>query len=189
MKFLSSVLAIAFCLGLACALNVAGADDPKPAPRNGQEPQAKPADVKSAKALVAALYDVISGPAGAQRDWNRFRSLFVPGARLIPVVKPPDGPAAVRAFTVEEFIERADASSKKQGFYEREVARREEAFGHMAHVFSTYESRRAAEDAPFARGINSFQLFFDGTRWWVVTIFWDSERPDSPLPAKYLPAP
>jgi hypothetical protein len=188
MKCLSSALAIASCLGLACALDGARADDPKPEPKGAQEPQARPADVESAKAIVAALYDVISGPAGAQRDWNRFRSLFVPGARLVPVVQPPDKPAAVRAFTVEEFIERADASSKKQGFYEREVARREEAFGHMAHVFSTYESRRAEQDAPFSRGINSFQLFFDGTRWWVVTIYWDSERPDNPLPARYLPA-
>jgi hypothetical protein len=188
MKCLSSALTVSHCAALFCALNVARADDPKPASKNVQAPQVRPGDVESAKAIVAAVYDVISGPAGAARDWNRFRSLFVQGARLIPVVQPPDKPAAVRAFTVEEFIDRADASSKNQGFYEREVSRREEVFSHMAHVFSTYESRRSKEDAPFSRGINSFQLFYDGTRWWVVTIFWDSERPESPLPARYLPA-
>ena len=33
---------------------------------------------------------------------------------------------------------------------------------------------------------NSFQLYSDGTRWWVVTIFWDAETADKPIPAKYL---
>jgi hypothetical protein len=26
----------------------------------------------------------------------------------------------------------------------------------------------------------------DGRRWWVVTVFWDSERPDNRIPEKYL---
>ena len=62
-----------------------------------------------------------------------------------------------------------------------------EKFGHIAHIFSTYESRRKADDpAPFARGINSFQLMNDGKRWWIVTIFWEAEGPDNPIPAEYL---
>ena len=76
---------------------------------------------------------------------------------------------------------------ERSGFFEREIARRTERFGSVLHVFSTYESRRAASDAaPFARGINSIQLVNDGTRWWVVTILWDSERKDNPIPAAYL---
>jgi hypothetical protein len=67
------------------------------------------------------------------------------------------------------------------------VARRVETFGNIAHVFSTYESRRAPGDKPFARGINSFQLVRDGKAWKVVTILWDSEREGNPLPEKYLP--
>ena len=58
----------------------------------------------------------------------------------------------------------------------------------MLHAFSTYEARRTPDDAePFMRGINSIQLFHDGTRWWVVTVFWDAERPGNPIPAEYLP--
>ena len=50
-------------------------------------------------------------------------------------------------------------------------------------IFSTYESRHDAKDAkPFARGINSFQLYYDGSRWWVVTILWQEETPENPLP-------
>src|SRR5207249_6447509 len=41
-------------------------------------------DVESIDAIIAATYDVISGPAGKRRDWDRERSLFYPGARLIP---------------------------------------------------------------------------------------------------------
>jgi hypothetical protein len=76
---------------------------------------------------------------------------------------------------------------EKEGFFERESARKTEAFGQIAHVFSTYESRHAAEDAkPFQRGINSIQLMNDGKRWWIVTIFWQGEDEKNPLPEKYL---
>jgi hypothetical protein len=158
---------------------------------------AKPDDVKSMDAIIASIYDVISGPPG-QRDWDRMRSLFLPGARLIPCLRPTQAQekqkekqtATIRArvMTVDEFIEVVDPRTKAEGFFEREISRRVERFGAVAHVFSTYESRRALGDRqPFARGINSIQLFFDGQRWWAVTIFWDSERPGQAIPAEYLP--
>ena len=50
---------------------------------------ANPADVESIGAIIAACYDVISGPAGKKRDWERERSLFYPGARLIPTASIP----------------------------------------------------------------------------------------------------
>jgi hypothetical protein len=152
---------------------------------------ARPDDVKSIDAILAALYDAISGPAG-ERDWDRLRSLFYPAARLIPCVRATQEKAipamTARVLTVDEYIKRAQPAFKANGFFEREIARRGERFGSVAHVFSTYEARHSANDPqPFARGINSFQLFFDGTRWWVVTIFWDSERPDQAIPEEYLP--
>jgi len=138
---------------------------------------------------MAAVYDVISGPAGKQRDWNRFRSLFVPGARLIPVVEKKGEPLATRVISPDEYAQLAGAYFQKNGFYEREAARHSEQYANIMEVFSTYESRHAAADPkPFARGINSFQLFFDGSRWWVVTIYWQEETPENPLPRKYLPS-
>jgi len=153
-----------------------------------QPPAARAADVRSMDAIVAALYDVISGPAGQKRDWDRMRSLFVPGARLIPTASREAG-AEARVRDVEAYIAGATATLERNGFFEREIFRKTDVFGNIAHVFSTYESRRTAADpAPFARGINSIQLLKDGDRWWVVTVFWDSERPQNPLPAQYLPA-
>lgn len=160
---------------------------PTPAVSTPAAPVARPADVASIEAIVASVYDVISGPAGAARDWNRFRSLFVPGARLIPTGRTPDGAARIRVGDVEAYISMSGPSLEKNGFFEREIGRRVERFGNIAHVFSAYDSKRtAADEKPFARGINSIQLYFDGTRWWVVTILWDSERSDNPIPAEYL---
>jgi hypothetical protein len=153
-------------------------------------PAAKPADVASPDAILAATYDVISGPAGQPRDWDRFRSLFVPGARLIPAVaKKTGGGYETRVIAPDEYAQKADAYFQKNGFAEREIARKGERYGNIMQIFSTYESRHDAKDAqPFARGINSFQLFYDGTRWWVVTIYWLEETPENPLPKEFLPA-
>jgi len=156
------------------------------APATSQEPAADPADVGTQDGIITAVYEAISGPAGQDRDWDRFRSLFAPDARLIPMAVPQDGLPRPMMWTVEGYIERAGESLKASGFFEVEISRTSEEYGHIAHMFSTYESRRTAEDVePFARGINSFQLAWDGERWWVVTIFWDSEREGQPIPAKY----
>jgi len=107
--------------------------------------------------------------------------------RLIPTGKRQTGEVGSRVLTPEDYVERSSKSLEENGFFEKEVARRTESFGNIAHVFSTYESRHKAEDPkPFARGINSIQLMNDGKRWWIVTVFWQGEGPDNPLPQKYL---
>ncbi len=160
---------------------------PQSTPVAATIPAANPADVSSVDAIIAAVYDVISGPAGKKRDWARMRSLFMPGARLIPTGPRQAGGYGARAVTVDEYIERNSPFFEKEGFYEKETSRVTEQFGQIAHAFSTYDSRHAPEDAkPFARGINSIQLMNDGTRWWIVTIFWQGEDEKHPLPEKYL---
>ena len=147
----------------------------------------------SIDAIMAATYDVISGPATEERDWDRFRSLFHPEARLIPIGQRPDSSWAPRVMSVEEYVELGSRTFREapifqgKGFYEVESARRVERYEHLAHVWSTYESRLDPSEAPFARGINSFQLAYDGTRWWVLSITWEQESPATPIPAPYLP--
>ncbi|HEX8188408.1 MAG TPA: hypothetical protein VF586_08655 [Pyrinomonadaceae bacterium] len=165
-------------------------------------PRSRMPDVETIDSIIAALYDVISGPAGQKRDWERMRWLFAPGARLIPTapVRPPDAaadapltgdePHAAHALDIDGYVARAGEYLEGQGFFEREVARRVETFGHVAHAWSTYESRHRAEDPePFARGINSIQLMHDGHRWWVVSVFWEAETPLAPIPERYLRSP
>ena len=146
-----------------------------------QVPAARREDVKSRAALLAAIYDVISGPAG-ERDWNRFRSLFVPQARFTAVGQKPDGSVSVTLLGVDEFIGMAGAVFKSQGFYENAIVNRVQTFGNVSQVFSSYQSRNEKGGKPFERGINSIQMFDDGKRWWVLSILWDTERPGNPLP-------
>ena len=154
-----------------------------------QAPEAKPGDVDTIEHIMAATYDVISGPAG-DRDWDRFRSLFYKDARLVPSGRRPDGTIGARTFSVEDYIERGRAIFLKEGFFEREASRKVDEFDHMAHVWSTYESRHTKDDKePFQRGINSFQLMNDGKRWWVLTIYWQGEDKGHPIPSKYLAKP
>ncbi len=148
--------------------------------------EAVAADVESVDAIMAAVYDVISGGKDVERDWDRFRSLFLPDARLIPTQCGPQGNCRVINWTVDQYIEAAGPTLMVRGFFETETHRVEERFGNIAHIFSTYDSRFLPEDPePFQRGINSFQLMNDGKRWWVVNIFWQGAGPNVPIPAKY----
>lgn len=190
-KWIATALLV---LGLALGPQLGAQDQSKsqtsPAPQaTPAPPAAKPADVASPDGILAAVYEVISGPAGQVRDWDRFRSLCWPGARLIPTGPKKDGSGFfARSYTPDEYIARSTPYFEKEGFYEKEAARRMERYGNIVQVFSTYESRHNPKEAPFARGINSFQLFFDGTRWWVVTVFWQAETAENPIPKEFLPA-
>jgi hypothetical protein len=88
----------------------------------------------------------------------------------------------------QQFVDASNPSVVKDGFYETEIHRTTERFGNIAHVLSTYESRTKLSGPVIARGINSIELFWDGTRWWIASAIWDDERPDNPIPAQYLPA-
>ena len=151
---------------------------------------ANPADVASIDAIIAASYEVISGPAGKKRDWDREHSLFYPGARLIPTATVPgktNVDLAPIVLDVAGYIARVEPLFAKEGFYETEVARRTEQFGRIAQVWSTYESRHdPSEPKPFMRGVNSFQLFNDGQRWWILSVYWQHESSQYPLPEEYL---
>ncbi len=139
---------------------------------------------------MSAVYDVISGPAGQARDWDRFRSLFAPSARLVPTTQRANAPGSLRSLSVEDYITLAGPGLVSGGFFEKEIGRRMDRFGNVVHLMSAYESRRNASDPqPFVRGVNSFQLWTDGTRWYVVSIFWQSETAESPIPADLLKKP
>src|SRR6476661_629821 len=188
---------VTFCLGMtylyASAQNPAPQSAPAPATSpapsatapSAAAPSARPGDVDSIEHIIAAVYDVISGPAGP-RDWDRFRSYFYPGARLIPSRRDEKGAVTARVSSPDEYATRAQDFFSKEGFFENSVANRVEEWDHIAHVWSTYESRHAKGEKPFARGINSFQLFNDGSRWWILTIYWEQEDAAHPLPEKYL---
>ncbi len=131
-------------------------------------------DVHSIEAIIHASYEVISGPAGQRRDWERFRSLYATGARLMPVVS--GASPHVRVLSPEDYIRRVEPIFAVENFWERETSREVEQIGRIAHVLSHYESLRDPGAAPFERGTNSIQLFYDDRRWWIVSVMWNTPR-------------
>ena len=147
----------------------------------------RPEDVATLDGILRAFYDVISGPAGQPRQWARDRTLYIPAVHFVSLST--DSAGRVRADVVDHqmFVDRSDASLVRRGFFETEIHRTTARFGNAVHVFSTYEMRERADGPAFGRGINSIELFWDGTRWWIAAAQWDDERPDNPIPKEYLP--
>jgi dipeptidyl aminopeptidase/acylaminoacyl peptidase len=143
-------------------------------------------DVTTLDGIIDAYYDVISGPAGTAPDRTRDAHLHHPDALVAITGVRPDGTRTIRTMTLDEYHE-SFGGTRIAGFFEREIQRRMERFGNIAHVWSTYASSREPDGAPFARGINSIQLYHDGERWWITSWIFDSERRDNPIPAQYLP--
>lgn len=143
-------------------------------------------DVESIDNLIEALYASISGEKGEPRDWDRFRNLVIPETRLIPTSRTQEGNNVYRVYTPEEYISMSNDYFLENGFYEYEIHREEHHYGRVVHLFSTYGSKYSKTDAePFNKGINSIQLFYDGERWWVVTIYWAHESEENPIPERY----
>jgi hypothetical protein len=171
-------------IALALTLLVAGVA----LPLRAQAPAAAPAPAclptTTLDELIKALDAAVSGPA--DQDRTCFRAIMLPDARLNPLVKAADGSYAPRILTVDGWID----AVKKRGsmvFYERQVKVSSEVYGHIAHLWSTYETRSTPDGKAEVRGINSIQAVNDGTRWRVFQIFWEAETPGEPVPARYLP--
>ena len=143
-------------------------------------------DVTTIDGMIRAYYEVISGPAGQPRDWARDRTLYIKDLRFVQVDEGKDGQPVPRITSHQEYVDRTDASMK-DGFFEQEIHRQTERFGPIAHVWSTYESRRTEKGPVLARGINSIELFWDGHRWWIANAIWTDETKGNPLPKAYLP--
>ncbi len=145
-------------------------------------------NVKTLNSTLETLYAVISGEKGEARDWDLFRFLFHPDAKLIPSGKNREGKIGARFITPDDYVNSSGNYLVENGFYEIELQREVDTFGNITQVFSTYESYRSKNDKePFMRGINSIQLLNDGNRWWVLNIYWMQESEENPIPEQYLP--
>ncbi len=147
---------------------------------------ARAEDVNTIEGIVKASYETISGGAGVPRDWGRDRTLFDPESRSVAVtVDAKTGAITAKAKTEQEFADADDAWMVKNGFTEREIKHEIKRYGNVATVLSSYEGK-TAEGKVIARGVNIFQLYFDGKRWWILSMVWDEERPGNPIPAELL---
>ena len=181
---------IALLLGLAFSAAALAQAPSRARPRTGA-PEASSADGASVDAIIKGLYESVSHGPDGEPNWKRMRDIFLPVGMLIPPKR-----ASEDIFTVldvdayeertKKWMTTAKAKGESTAFFETEVARKSDCFGNVCQVFSTYASRHSpGDEKPFMRGINSIQLVKDGSRWWVASVVWDSERPDNPIPPQY----
>lgn len=142
-------------------------------------------DVVSLDAIVEAFYQVVSGPEGEPADRARDEFLHHPAALIGIPVRDDQGRAVLRMITLGQYHDAA-GGPRTRPFYEYEVHREVQRFGRVAHVWSTYASSRSPGGEPFARGINSIELYWDGSRWWITSWSFDQERDGLVIPDQYL---
>lgn len=143
--------------------------------------------VKTIDSIIESLYTVISGEKDVERDWTLFKYLFKSDAKLIPFGKNDEGELTISYMKPDEYIKNSSKWIVKNGFAEKEIHRKVDVFGKIAHVFSTYEAFTIdSKEKPFMRGINSIQLLNDGKRWWIVNVYWTQETRLNPIPEEYL---
>ena len=144
-------------------------------------------DVTTLDGIMKAYYDVVSGPAGSLPDMARDQKLHHPSAQVTLLDRKADGSATVAVTTLAGYYERGGTGPRTRGFFEREISRETRRIGALVHVWSTYEASELPEGAPFTRGINSIQLYWDGQRWWILGWVFDDERNGGRVPLEYLP--
>jgi hypothetical protein len=152
---------------------------------HAQARAASPADVGTIGDIMRVSYEVISGPAGAPRQWDRDRTLYMPGATFVSTSKR-NGKVQTTIMTTEEYRRKSDARFVAEGLFETEIGSRVERFGNVAQVRSVSVARRTPTGPIEGRYVNYVHLFWDGKRWWIAGAVWDQERPDNPIPAAWL---
>ncbi len=144
-------------------------------------------NVSSLDNIIESLYNVISGEKGVERNWELFKFLFKPNAKLIPSWKNKEGVYEIRYLNPDDYIKSSGKWLVENGFFEKEIHRKVDTFGKISQVFSTYETFYSeADEKPFMRGINSIQLLNNGKRWWIINVYWMQETEENPIPEAYL---
>ncbi|WP_298552544.1 hypothetical protein [uncultured Algibacter sp.] len=179
---------LAFLFIGVMTFNIQAQEKPKKEVVETNEFKIDSASVLTLDSTIKTLYAVISGEKGEERNWEQFKFLFKPDAKLIPSGKDKSGTYRVRYMTPDDYIKGSGKWLVENGFFEKEIHREIDTFGNITQVFSSYESFYSESDEkPFMRGINSIQLLNDGKRWWIINIYWTQESEENPIPQKYLP--
>jgi hypothetical protein len=149
---------------------------------------ARAEDVSTVDGMVKAYYEVVSGPAGQPRQWDRDATLYIPNVRFVIVSEDATGKATAESMSHQEFVDNSEASLGGKAFYEHEVHRVTQRAGNIVHVFSTAERSSSPDGKAEGRGIDSIELFWDGQRWWITAAnLWEIDASKHPLPAEFLP--
>ena len=136
-------------------------------------------DCSSIESLLTGIYEAISGPAGSWQPAAE-RDAFWPDARLCRSGVHDDGTPWLKVMSFEQYVADVSPFLAANDFYEHQTDCEINRFGNVAQVRSSYEARRhPADTEPERRGVNFVLLYHDGHRWWILSMAWDNERPES----------
>lgn len=138
--------------------------------------------VKTIEGIVGETIRIISGKKGVKRDWEAFRNLYTDDAKITIVSQKKDGSKSIKSITLEKFVRLGKNFYKKEGFYEYELKKTIDEYNGIAHVFQSYQTKYKDKKD---RGINSYQLVFDGKRWWINNLMWTDNKNGIDIPEKY----
>jgi len=147
--------------------------------------EADPKDVSTIDGIIKAFYQTISGGKGIERQWSRDKTLYIPDVRFVGMSES-GGKIRASVMNHSQYVNGSNEFFVNEGFTEKEIGRVTRKFGNIAHVFSTYEFMTEGKTEK-TRGVNSIELYWDGTRWWISSASWDEERPNNPIPKEFLP--
>jgi len=155
-----------------------------PAKQEASGATARSDDVSSLNNIIDASYAALTGPVGAPRQWDRYLSLYDPGALFVSASADATGHAVIHRWNRQEYVAAVDDYLVKTGFIDRKLGCATNQFGKVATVrcgFEGWEQSKLVE-----RGVAVFQLYHDGNRWWIQSVVWDQERPGNALPAELM---
>jgi len=149
-------------------------------------------DVSTIDGMVKAYYEVVFRfPADQPRQWGSRRyALYSQRAVLSSSAQDEAGKTTAQSMTHQEFVDSSDLSLRGQSLLRaRKFHRITHRAGNVAHLLSTSEHTSSSTGPVEGRSVDSLELFWDGTRWWITKRqhLGRRVRPSHPLPAEFLP--
>ncbi len=140
--------------------------------------------VKSIDSIVKEVLKIISGEKGKKRNWNDFRKLFLPTAYFIVLNNNDSTPRPIDTSTLEQFIGSMNDDYYNNGYLEFEISKIVNEYNGIANVFQTFYGKDSENREE--KGINSYQLVYFNSRWWIANILWTGDNNGVKVPKKYL---
>jgi hypothetical protein len=190
LRFIASGVSLLICASFLSLEEPGNTQAPQESGTKVAIPQMEPRseDVSSIDGMVRAYFEVVSGPAEKKRQWGRDATLYIPGIRFLIFRQDKNGKTSLRTLTHQEFVDESEAAMAGQAFYEREVHRITHRAGNVAHVFCTAEQKHSPDGPVEGRSVDSLEMFWDGSRWWITNAnIWEVESQGHPLPKEFLP--